>query len=232
MALIVRYENSYDASVPNVSHLYVLNEVFRPTGHASSESDDVSFVPFPFLKQDFPEIGAAIRMLQEPLVVRAGLTLSQEKVTLTDPAFFSVFKFPLLAGDSSTALDGPGKVVISTNMARKYFGTEQALGKRLRIDNGQTEAIVSGILAQHDVHRLVCITGMGAGDSRGHGGFLYDCLFLPLMLRKVYEDKDRQEEAIRASALDWTIARADVADFVVQQLIADTWLRKAPLITW
>jgi len=63
MALIVRYENSYDASVPNVSHLYVLNEVFRPTGHAPSESDDVSFVPFPFLKQDFPEIGAAIRML-------------------------------------------------------------------------------------------------------------------------------------------------------------------------
>lgn len=147
MALIVRYENSYDASVPNISHLYVLNEVFRPTGHAPSESDDVSFVPFPFLKQDFPEIGAAIRMLQEPLVVRAGLTLSQEKVTLTDPAFFSVFKLPLLAGDSSTALDGPGKVVISTDMARKYFGTEQALGKRLRIDDGQTEAIVSGILA-------------------------------------------------------------------------------------
>jgi len=147
MALIVRYENSYDASVPNVSHLYVLNEVFRPASHAPSESDDVSFVLFPFLKQDFPEIGAAIRMLQEPLVVRAGLTLSQEKVTLTDPAFFSVFKLPLLAGDSSTALDGPGKVVISTDMARKYFGTEQALGKRLRIDNGQTEAIVSGILA-------------------------------------------------------------------------------------
>lgn len=84
---------------------------------------------------------------------------------------------------------------------------------------------------------------------------------LPLMLRKVYEDKNRQEDAIRASTLDWTIvrptvlndkpargdikaltdlsfvhggtiARADVAEFVVQQLAADTWLRKAPLITW
>ena len=65
MALIVRYENSYDASVPNVSHRYGLNDVFRPAGRAPSESDDVSFVPFPFLKQDFPEIGAAIRMLQD-----------------------------------------------------------------------------------------------------------------------------------------------------------------------
>ena len=81
------------------------------------------------------------------------------------------------------------------------------------------------------------------------------------MLRKVYEDKDRQEDAIRASTLDWTIvrptvlndkpargrtqaltdlsgihggtiARADVADFVVQQLATNIWLRKAPLITW
>lgn len=78
------------------------------------------------------------------------------------------------------------------------------------------------------------------------------------MLRKVYEDQDRQEDAIRGSTLDWTIvrpmvlndkpargrikavtdlsgvhggtiARADVADFVVQQLTADTWLRKSPL---
>ncbi|WP_348630730.1 NAD(P)H-binding protein [Mesorhizobium sp. M8A.F.Ca.ET.208.01.1.1] len=113
-------------------------------------------------------------------------------------------------------------------------------------------------MEQQNIRRLVCITGLGAGDSRGHGGFFFDRLLLPLMLRKVYEDKDRQEDAIRGSTLDWTIvrpmvlndkpargrikavtdlsgvhggtiARADVADFVVQQLTADTWLRKSPL---
>ncbi|MFT8809111.1 ABC transporter permease [Gluconobacter sp.] len=147
MALIVRYENSYDTSFPNPSRLYVVDEAFRPAGHAPADSDFISFVPFPFLKQDFPEINAAIRLMQETLVVRAGKTLAQERVTMTDPDFFSVFELPLLVGDRSTALDGPGKVVISTDMARKYFGTEQALGKRLRIDNGQAEAIVTGILA-------------------------------------------------------------------------------------
>lgn len=147
MALIVRYENSYDASVPNVSHLYAVDEAFRPAGHAPADSDFISFVPFPFLKQDFPEISAVIRIMQETLVVRGGALLAQEKVTMTDPEFFSVFALPLLAGDRATALDGPGKVVISADMARKYFGTEQALGKRLRIDNGQTDAIVTGILA-------------------------------------------------------------------------------------
>jgi uncharacterized protein YbjT (DUF2867 family) len=112
-----------------------------------------------------------------------------------------------------------------------------------------------------NVRRLVCITGLGAGDSRGHGGFLFDTLILPLLLRKVYDDKNRQEDAVRGSKLDWvlvrpvvlndkptrgavraltdlsgvhggTVARGDVAKFVVQQLTDDSWLRRAPLITW
>jgi uncharacterized protein YbjT (DUF2867 family) len=140
------------------------------------------------------------------------------------------------------------------------LGTAMSPFREVTLLSTATRALVS-VMAQQNIRRLVCITGLGAGDSRGHGGFFFDRLFLPLMLRKVYEDKDRQEDAIRASTLDWTIvrptvlndkpahgsikaltdlsdihggtiARADVADFVVQQLNADTWLRKAPLITW
>ena len=140
------------------------------------------------------------------------------------------------------------------------LGTAISPFREVTLLSTATRALVV-VMARQNVRRLVCITGMGAGDSRGHGGFFYDWLFQPLLLRKVYEDKDRQEDVIRASALDWIIvrptllndeparggvralidlsgvqggkiARADVADFVVQQLTADTWLRKAPLITW
>lgn len=140
------------------------------------------------------------------------------------------------------------------------LGTAMSPFREVTLLSTATRALVD-VMAQQNIHRLVCITGLGAGDSRGHGGFFFDRLFLPLMLRKVYEDKDRQEDAIRASTLDWTIvrptvlndkpargrikaltdltdvhggtiARSDVADFVVRQLTADTWLRKAPLITW
>jgi len=72
-----------------------------------------------------------------------------------------------------------------------------------------TRALVAA-MGRRDVRRLVCITGMGAGDSRGHGGFLYDRLILPLLLRNVYEDKNRQEDIIRASSLDWVIVRPTV----------------------
>jgi uncharacterized protein YbjT (DUF2867 family) len=140
------------------------------------------------------------------------------------------------------------------------LGTAMSPFKEVTLLSTATRALV-GVMEKQNIRRLVCITGLGAGDSRGHGGFFFDRVFLPLMLRKVYEDKNRQEDAIRASTLDWTIvrptvlndksarggvkaltdlsgvhggtvARADVAEFVVQQLAADKWLRKTPLITW
>ena len=58
--------------------------------------------------------------------------------------------------------------------------------------------------------RLLAITGVGAGDSRGHGGFFYDRIILPLVLKRIYEDKDRQERLLRASEANWTIIRPGV----------------------
>jgi uncharacterized protein YbjT (DUF2867 family) len=76
------------------------------------------------------------------------------------------------------------------------LGTRLSLFREVTMLSTATRALVA-VMAKQNIRRLVCITGIGAGDSRGHGGFFYDRLFLPLMLRKVYEDKDRQEGAIR-----------------------------------
>lgn len=110
------------------------------------------------------------------------------------------------------------------------------------------------------VKRLICVTGIGAGDSRGHGGFLYDYLFYPLVLFPVYADKDRQEALIKASDVDWTIvrpgflsngpltknyrmltdltgvtagwiSRADVAHFMLSELESNRYLKQTPLLT-
>jgi uncharacterized protein YbjT (DUF2867 family) len=153
----------------------------------------------------------------------------------------------------SRALDGCSGVISSLGTAMSPF-------REVTLLSVATRALVKAMEARN-VRRLVCITGLGAGDSRGHGGFLFDTLIFPLLLRKVYDDKNRQEDAVRASKLDWvlvrpvvlsdkpatgavraltdlsgihggTVARSDVAKFVVQQLTEDTWLRRAPLITW
>lgn len=57
------------------------------------------------------------------------------------------------------------------------------------------------------VRRLVAITGVGAGETKGHGGLIYDWIIYPLFTRAIYADKDRQETLIRSSDLDWTILR-------------------------
>lgn len=54
---------------------------------------------------------------------------------------------------------------------------------------------------------LIMVSGIGAGDSRGHGGFFYDRIVQPLLLNTMYEDKDRSEALIKNSDVAWTIVR-------------------------
>jgi len=105
---------------------------------------------------------------------------------------------------------------------------------------------------------VICVTGFGAGDSRGHGGFLYSVAF-HLLLGRLYDDKDVQERIVRRSKLDWVIvrpviltdwpktnayralvdprswacgfiSRADVADFLIKQVDNDAFLHKTPVL--
>ena len=62
-------------------------------------------------------------------------------------------------------------------------------------------------MQRHNVRKLLCITGIGAGASRGHGGFLYDRVIQPILLKTIYEDKTRQEKLLEACDRDWMIIR-------------------------
>lgn len=117
------------------------------------------------------------------------------------------------------------------------------------------------VITSNPGQKLVCITGIGAGDSKGHGGFLYDKIFNPLLLKTIYADKDREEEIIKKSSIDWMIvrpagltngprtgtyrvlndlagvtakriSRKDVADFILRELAKPENFRKTPLITY
>lgn len=89
------------------------------------------------------------------------------------------------------------------------LGTPASPFREVTMLSSATRALVTAMEAEH-VRRLVCITGMGAGDSAGHGGFLFDRVIAPLLLRHVYRDKDRQEALVRASGLEWVLVRPSV----------------------
>ena len=115
-------------------------------------------------------------------------------------------------------------------------------------------------MRRHNVRRFLCITGIGAGDSLGHGGLWYNHIVQPFFLKTIYQDKDRQEKLVRDSDLDWMIirpatltdgealnrfsvvekmrglqaakiSRADVAAWTVDQLLTDKYLYRAVVLT-
>lgn len=153
-----------------------------------------------------------------------------------------------------------GRAVQGCDAVISALGTRKVtFVKKVTVNSESTRVLVDAMRKQ-GLSRLVCITGLGAGDSAGHGGFVYDRIVKPLILRTIYHDKDRQEAVVRGSGLDWVIVRptvltdkpangriramtdltgfnggdiprADVAAFVISQITSDTWLRQTPLIT-
>ncbi len=124
-----------------------------------------------------------------------------------------------------------------------------------------TENIINAIKELNVNPLIIAITGIGAGDSKGHGGFFYDKLINPLLLKTIYEDKNKQEQilfnqynnsvVVRPGFLTnqpktenykvitdlknikaGKISRADVADFILKQAKSPTFLNQTPLLTY
>jgi putative NADH-flavin reductase len=162
----------------------------------------------------------------------------------------------IVAGDAldpaavNAAVQGQDAVVFSIGESRK--------GKPTTLFSDATRILIPA-METHRVRRLLAVTGIGAGDSKGHGGFIYDRIVYPLFTKEIYRDKDRQEELIRQSQLDWVIirpasftngrlrgnirvavkldgvtmqliSRADAAAFILDQLTSDEYLGQTPLI--
>jgi hypothetical protein len=82
--------------------------------------------------------------------VRYGEKAFNVGLVFADPAVFTVFDFPLLAGNPATALEQPNAVVITEKMAKRYFGNENPLGKSLNINiRGKVEDFVVTAVAQN-----------------------------------------------------------------------------------
>jgi len=193
-------------------------------------------------------------------IVKQGLAQGREitalvrdaaKMVVSDPHLHLVVGDILNAQDVDAAMAGQDAVICSLGTGVTF--------KHVTLFSDGTQHLLDA-MHKHAVRRIVCITGIGAGDSRGHGGFLYDHVIEPTLLHTIYQDKDRQEAMLRHSDLEWIIVRpgmltndeatgsyrvllnlegvtvgkitrADVAAFVVQQLSSDDFLRKTPVLT-
>lgn len=189
------------------------------------------------------------RALKAGHEVRA-LARSADAIALNDPHLVKIAADAHDETALAAAMDGIDAVIMT-------LGTRN-LFVRTTMFSDITRRVIATMKAV-GVRRLIVLTGLGAGDSRGHGGFFYDHLFLPLLLDRIYRDKTVQEDLVKASGLDWVIARpgmlnngrrtetydvlrdpadwrggaisrADVADFLVKQVAGNDWLGTTPVL--
>jgi len=134
--LYVQDELSYDQFHENY------NRIYRAGLHATNQGNEftlaLSCVPLaPTLVQDYPEVISATRLFTfvgESIVRYKENSFIEDRFIYADSCFFKVFTKGLLKGDPATVLSRANTVVITDEMANKYFGSEDPIGKVIEVE--------------------------------------------------------------------------------------------------
>ncbi|MBV9987298.1 MAG: ABC transporter permease [Chitinophagaceae bacterium] len=88
----------------------------------------------PNLKKEYPEVTDFCRLIDAEMLFsndEKNIHFTEKKGYFADPSSVEMLAVKVVQGNSSRALDAPDKMIISETMARKYFGNENAVGKKL-----------------------------------------------------------------------------------------------------
>ncbi|MDX1627308.1 MAG: ABC transporter permease [Fulvivirga sp.] len=144
-------------------------------------------------KKEFPAIIEGTRMLDIGNTwVENEDKKFEQYLTYADSNFFDVFSFPLIAGDPKTALDDPDAIIISQEIAEKFFGKENPVGKTLRFGFAADRKItgVLGEIPPNSSYYFECIAPLTDNMVQGWlGDNLWGGSFCDSFI-KVREDAD------------------------------------------
>ncbi|MCH8959912.1 MAG: ABC transporter permease [Bacteroidetes bacterium] len=144
--LFVRDELSYDRHHDNADRIY---RIVSDWGNFSLPSTNPPVINR--LGPDFPEVTIALLRSFDAQVRYEDLNFHEERLYFANPEVFEVFDIPVVRGNPETMLAEPGKVALTEETARKYFGNDDPVGKMLNINN-QFEAEVVGIVEAMPEH--------------------------------------------------------------------------------
>jgi len=138
--MYVTHEMSYDRFHKNADLIFTPQGQIKEGGSVMN-MEFMSYAAGPLIQQSQPTVKAYMRTLayfnQNPVVVNDPSSPSkkfiEDKLLFADPGFFSFFSFKLLSGSVGDVLKRPFTVVLSSDMAKKYFGQQNPVGKTIVI---------------------------------------------------------------------------------------------------
>ncbi|MFC2161531.1 ABC transporter permease [Acidobacteriota bacterium] len=139
-------ELSYDKFHENPQNLFRVEE----NQDYSGREYHVNVTPYPLapvLKDEVPEIEQAARYVSAggKLLRYGDKVFFENNIRAVDPSFLKMFAFPLTQGTVDAAFESPYSIIISKEMKKKYFGSEDSLGKTISINN-EYDFMVTGVL--------------------------------------------------------------------------------------
>ncbi len=163
ISLYIRDELSYDTQHPDVAQRYQINTIF--VNNDGEKKTAASPPPLAAaLRLEYPEIESTTRLtalfVDDKTLLRHRVSGVADRVFyetggyLVDTTFFDFFHYDFVEGNAKSALQSPMSIVLSTEIAQKIFGSENALGKVIEIEsntNGQGNYTVSGVFGPGSV---------------------------------------------------------------------------------
>ncbi|HWK98998.1 MAG TPA: ABC transporter permease, partial [Parapedobacter sp.] len=163
-AAYVWNELSYDRFHANADRI-VRADAHIHIGGSKLDMAFTSDMMGPVLQNEYPEVEAFARLYTSTgakLVKKGDRWINEPRVAHADSSFFRMFTYHALQGDLTHALDAPNSVVLTQSAARRYFDTEDVVGKTLETnDAGTTAYQITGVIE----------------DMPANGHFNYDFLF-------------------------------------------------------
>jgi len=130
----LNYDKHY-TDLDRIQAILVNNSTFGPNAMAK------------YLQDHVPEIEYAGRISgKREVLVNIGSMQSYEEYLLVDPSIINIFSLPFFSGDPKGALDSPNSVVLTQNIASKFFPNQDAVGKILSFNN-KHDLLVIGVIA-------------------------------------------------------------------------------------
>ncbi len=148
LGMYTSHELSYDNFHEKKDRIFLVG-VHEKDGESEGTGGWTTPPTGPALKEFFPEIESTVRLctwFSDVLVSRDDKKFAEDNIIGADSSVFDVFTFQFVSGNPATALKEPNSIVITEEIARKYFGNEDPLGKSLHFEHFFSECVVTGII--------------------------------------------------------------------------------------
>lgn len=142
----LQHEQNFDSFHTNADQIYRVNNFFtRSSGEMRYPLCPPALAPT--LQEGFPEIQKTTRLRYDDghWIGQAENRFFEDNIFFADSNFLHMFSFQWLEGDRHHALNEPNSIVLTKDMAYKYFGEASPLGESLLLD-GEKQLKVTGVM--------------------------------------------------------------------------------------